>query len=120
MVAKRIRSFERGHPDIVIQDSAKTLLLKHAKAHEKSIKVGFKERTQTQTSFLKGLDQILSTAASSKQPATAQFRVYKMSARTVAEKRGDLPPPPVRSTLVISSAGLRSAMKKKCKTFPWC
>jgi hypothetical protein len=118
MVTRGIRRFEREHPDVVIDQDAKAALFAQAAEHSKAVLIRFESRKQTQRDFVNGLEQILVYAAQSARPVTkVYYRTYRVGRADEGPRSATLAH---QKRAVITGQNLRLAMKKKCKTFPWC
>jgi hypothetical protein len=128
IVAKAIQEFSGEHPNAAVGKAAKALLINHAHKHQAVVASELREHTKTQRDYVNSLKEVLGYAADLSQGVARvaykrdSLRVAPRTARVlVSDKEGG------RQWLASSGApvqiqvtNLRIAMKKKCKTFPWC
>lgn len=106
-----ITNFERSHPGYVLSKAAKSLVVKHALRHEDQVLRAFRSRTLTQDQFLNGLTQTLEAA----QGARIYYKRKTLGKHILTYETVER-----LHSNEISASAVQKAMKKKCKTFPWC
>jgi hypothetical protein len=119
IVADGIRSFSRQYPGVVITGRAKFLLLAHAAKHEEAMLLSLKSHKQTPRKFVNGLQEILAYAASREQHKL-KADYYHALLRAAPGEKDELRSLASHTHIVIKDVDLKVAMKRKCKTFPWC
>ncbi len=132
MVQEGIRDFQRRHPHVVVERRAKAILLARAAKHEERILGSFKSGKKTPKEFVKGLQQMLTYAVHAARSVRIRENfthgsMRRRQAHYVDSIRGEATWQAYQSLarsrfeeVVISPEDVAVAMKKKCKTFPWC
>lgn len=119
IVDRAIKGFEAKHENSEVSASARALLADHARRNKKRIVADLKQRKITQKALSEGLEEVLGYAARLQPARGATYAVAKKSGyggavREISTGRF------LSTKSEISSRAVRAAMKKKCKTFPWC
>jgi len=116
IVDRAVASFEKNHPKFELTDSARSMLAAHADRKRETVLFELKAGKTSPDDLAKGLEQMLTYAASlRKRPLVVKIG-KKSSLGGTFSVGGAGPSGAMQLTVPV----LRTAMKKKCKTFPWC
>lgn len=115
LVEKAIQNYERFPRTVPLTKPAKTMLASHANKHKRKMLLQLRTRKVTQRKLVKGLEDVLSYAAGQK---VASKKLRKTARRARLGK--PLTVGSARRGKMLSAQDVRTAMTRKCKTYPWC
>lgn len=122
IVQQGIRAFERGHPGWTVSGPARKVVRDHAAQNERHILDELAKENVRKTDMVHGLRDVLEQSLL-EQARKREGRGAVWIGDVQASWRWERPR--FKATIEridrkVAAQSVRVALKKKCKTFPWC